>query len=1072
MIDLAKVVIWAEDKTKEGAESAQRNLQGVNNEVDALRSKWATLGSLLGITAFAVMVKGAIDAQAKIKDLAEQSGMTVEQLTRFEGAARRGGDGLDGIASAVSKLSKSMVEAKDPTSAAAQALRALNLSYEDLKDLSPDEVLIKIAKAQGNYAGGLEKNAAMMELFSKSGAKFQTTLNEIAEAQDLASTSSEKQANAADLFNDTISNLGLRLAKFGRQIADELLEYLNPMVQAFDEMPETALSTLGVIDLLGGSFKYLAGLVGTAWLTLVDFGDALGAIAAKAVAFFSGDWAGVQAINKARDEKAEQNNEAIGRMWARLQGTLKEEIALKSERDKIDFDPKKGKVADDTLKAYEEANRKLEQQMALWREKERLGRSLTESEKELAEIEAGKYAKLTPLQQAELKRKAELWKVEQDLASAAKASLDARLKEAAALGKDIDALNAKIEAARLENDTLGMTGAEIAELTALRLEERRAQLLGVEGTELQVKALDIQIGKYRELAAELRRGEGLKAYQEELRRATENQVRMWDEVSSRAADFFTDLVLNGKDAFQRLKEQLKGLLADMIAIFAKRWVLNLAANATGSANLAASAAGVGQGSLAGSLLSSGLNWLGTGTGAVSSAFAGGAEFVGGMTGTFMGPAAPGSMAAMGSQVGAFLSNPVTLAALAAVAIAVALRSRQGGPKEGGSFFGAYDSQGRFTGNLTVPGSDNGRFYTPDGGDPIARQVGDSVAEGFFQILGKLGGSAQGVQFGFGYDKDPRGSAQSRVTSLVQGADGRTLYSSTLDAGRDDEEFNRVMALQTKRAILAGLQGSELPEAIAAVLNSVSVATASSEEIDNILLVGEAMKNLLDTLSPLNVEEILGNASRTAIDAWRAQGEQLTELANNTTLTVESLGQLAQATGQYRAQAAALILQFEQARKVVSGGIGETLRDFKFQTLDKQGQYDFLRSEASMLAGGIGSLQDAQAIVDTVNQIRQASSQAFGMLSDDEKRAKLAEYEAGLKEVQRAADERLVALRTQVKTEADAQLARQEKIATDMATAAAKIDDAANTFERGATRIANGVDLRISPPDGYEVGVPA
>lgn len=1065
MIDLAKVVIWAEDKTKEGVESAQRNLQGVNNEVDALRGKWAALGSLLGITAFAAMVKGAIDAQAKIKDLAEQSGMTVEQLTRFEGAARRGGDGLDGIAAAVAKLSKSMLEAKDPTSAAAQALRAINLSYEELKDLSPDEVLIRIAKAQAEFDNGLEKNARLMVLLGKSGAQFQTTLNEIAEAQDLAATSSQKQANAADLFNDTLSNLGLRFAKFGRQIADELLEYLNPLVQAFDEMPETALSTLGVIDLLGYAFRYLGGIVGTAWLTLVDFGDALGAIAAKAVAFFKGDWAGIQAINKARDEKAEQNNDAIGRMWARLQGTLKEEIALKKERKKLEDPEEEDEQRKSTIEAYEEANRKLDQQIGLWREKERLGRSLTESEKELAEIEAGKYAKLAPAEQAALKRKAELWKIEQDLAGAAKAELDARLKE-------IEALNAKIEAAKLENDTLGMTGSEIAELTALRLEERRAQLLGVEGAELQVKALDIQIGKYRELAGELRRGEGLKAYQEDLRRATENQVRMWDEVSSRAADFFTDLVLNGKDAFQRLKEQLKGLLADMIAIFAKRWVLNLAANATGSANLAASAAGVGQGSLAGSLLSSGLNWLGTGTGAVSSAFAGGAEFFGGMTGTFMGPAAPGSMAAMGSQVGAFLTNPVTLAVLAAVVIAVALRSRQGGPKEGGSFFGAYDSQGRFTGNLTVPGSDNGRFYTPDGGDPIARQVGDSVAEGFFQILGKLGGSTQGVQFGFGYDKDPRGSAQSRVTSLVQGADGRTLYSSTMDAGRDDEEFNRVMALQTKRAILAGLQGSELPEAIAAVLNSVSVATASSEEIDNILLVGEAMKNLLDTLSPLNVEEILGNASRTAIDAWRAQGEQLTDLANNTTLTVESLGQLAQATGQYRAQAAALILQFEQARKVVSGGIGETLRDFKFQTLDKQGQYDFLRSEASMLAGGIGNMQDAQQIVDTVNQIRQASSQAFGMLSDEEKRAKLAEYETGLKEVQRVADERLVALRTQVKTEADAQLARQEKIVTDMATAAADIKSGASDIKSAATTLSNGVTLRVDAPEGYEVGVNA
>ena len=66
----------------------------------------------------------------------------------------------------------------------------------------------------------------------------------------------------------------------------------------------------------------------------------------------------------------------------------------------------------------------------------------------------------------------------------------------------------------------------------------------------------------------------------------------------------------------------------------------------------------------------------------------------------------------------------------------------------------------------------------------------------------------------------------------------------------------------------------------------------------------------------------------------------------------------------------------------------------------------------------------------------------------------------------------MALRTQVKTEADAQLARQEKIVTDMAKAADRMETAANTFERGANRIAEGVTLRIDTPDGYEVGVPA
>jgi hypothetical protein len=114
------------------------------------------------------------------------------------------------------------------------------------------------------------------------------------------------------------------------------------------------------------------------------------------------------------------------------------------------------------------------------------------------------------------------------------------------------------------------------------------------------------------------------------------------------------------------------------------------------------------------------------------------------------------------------------------------------------------------------------------------------------------------------------------------------------------------------------------------------------------------------------------------------------------------------------------------------------------------------------------MADAQEILDTVNRIRQLSSQAFGLLSDEEKRAKLPEFEAGLKALQTEADARLKTVRDEIKTEADAKLAREEKIVTDMAKAAADMTKAADTIDTAATRLAGGIDLRVSGDGGVEV----
>ncbi len=1110
--DLAQVVIEAVDKTSDGTKAAVANLQGVHGAVDGLKTKLAALGGLLGFTAFAAMVARTIEAQAKMKDLAIEAGMTVDALSQFEPVGRTSGEGLEGIASAVGKMSRALMAARDPTSAQAQALGAINLSWKDLQDLSPDEQLKRIAVAQAAFAGGTEKNAVMMEIFGKSGTKFQVALQEIAEQQEWAATTTQKQADAADAFMDALALLGLRFTKFGRQIADEVLVYLNPLLKALSELPEKSYSTLGVIDLLAGGFKYLGGIVASLWLALQDMGDAIGANMAKVAAFFRGDFDAIAAINREREENARRNEEAYTRMWNRL----REKAPTQEERDNWDlmgkprpnFNPDGGKAikeAEALEKQFQAEKQRLQEQIVLWRERERLGRQLMDSEKALGEIEAGKYAKLGPKRVEELKLIAERWRIEQQRSADEKFMTEARAKEAEALGKEISALHEKVEAARIENETYGMTASSVARLTILRLEERRAQLLATEGAELQVKALDVQIEKMRQLANELGKGELRQAASD----AQKHFAEVWADIAARGADLFTDLVMNGRNAFDSLRSFAKQLLAEMVNLFARRWILQL--GATGGGVMGAGAPGsasAGFGTVTNTL--SGLGTLGTAgawLGGAMGLFTGGAAYaaavpgltafgagsqaamlaaqtgVFGAAGTAATAAAGAGATGVGATAGTMTSVYSALAsipvwgwiAMAVIAAIAFFSGRGGGPKVGGSYFGQYDADGNLVGNPLAP-TDNGRFFTPSQWDSHARQLVETTHAGYRELLRSFGGTDRGISFGLGMDADPAGDARSRLSGQVRGADGSVLWS-VVDRSFDDKEIDSQVALAIQQMMLAGLQSSELPEAISDVLNLIVAETATMEDIQRIYALATAVGQLTGALAEaLDPDKIIADASRTALDVFQEQGNSLRTLAGNAELTTESLGEMIQATSQFRMAAAQLILQFEQAKRMVGTSIADAIRGIRLGVMDDQGRYDFFQNEANTLTTSLGRMTDPEMINATVQRIIQASNSAFGLLSPEEQQRLSGQFISGLETVNNIATARLNTLQQQVTDDANAvlqdikailtEIAKTERETADRNRDTAQINNnAANTFAGAVDRGVN-VQVKVDLADGY------
>src|SRR4051812_28659714 len=111
-IDFAAQIARLIDGTEKGAASVKQMAEQVKSASDFAKSALEALGVTLSVHAFAEMIAGAIEASAKMADLAVMAGTTAEAFSRFEEPARTSSTSLDTVASSIAKLSKSIGEAR------------------------------------------------------------------------------------------------------------------------------------------------------------------------------------------------------------------------------------------------------------------------------------------------------------------------------------------------------------------------------------------------------------------------------------------------------------------------------------------------------------------------------------------------------------------------------------------------------------------------------------------------------------------------------------------------------------------------------------------------------------------------------------------------------------------------------------------------------------------------------------------------------------------------------------------------------------------------------------------------
>jgi lambda family phage tail tape measure protein len=242
--------------TAKGVTTAMRGMTGA---ASGLSGALGALAPLLSVAGLVGLAKGALDAGDRMNDLAQSTGVSVESLAKFKKAAATSGTDIDGVAKALVKLSKGMLEANAGNKQASAAFKALGVSITDSKGnlKTSDDVMLQVANRFKAMPDGVAKTALSLKLFGKAGAEMIPMLNMGGDAiEKLGSKMTTAFARKADEYKDKLAMLSMNVGALGQDLFLTLLPALTAVtdavsnaVQGFNNLPGPikALATAGAL---------------------------------------------------------------------------------------------------------------------------------------------------------------------------------------------------------------------------------------------------------------------------------------------------------------------------------------------------------------------------------------------------------------------------------------------------------------------------------------------------------------------------------------------------------------------------------------------------------------------------------------------------------------------------------------------------------------------------------------------------------------------------------------------------------------------------------------------------------
>ncbi len=228
-----KIDIVATDKTGAAFRSVQTGLNGVQTATSAVLTSLSALTTVFAAIGVGTHIKSIINTADELAKMSQKTGVAVDELSALANSADLAGVSQDSLGSALNKFNKYIAEAASGSKDQVATLNALGVSVLDTNGkLKPTSDLLKeVADKFAVSADGANKTAFAMALFGKAGADLIPFLNQgSAGLTKFGSSISVEFANQSEIFNDNLTKMGQKIARFVSTEGESLIQWINKIV--------------------------------------------------------------------------------------------------------------------------------------------------------------------------------------------------------------------------------------------------------------------------------------------------------------------------------------------------------------------------------------------------------------------------------------------------------------------------------------------------------------------------------------------------------------------------------------------------------------------------------------------------------------------------------------------------------------------------------------------------------------------------------------------------------------------------------------------------------------------------
>jgi len=167
----AQVIITATDRTQSAITSATRGLQGLTQTFGVLNKAIAASGIYMAGQVLTRTIMKSIEFGDELAKASIKAGIAGEQMSSLAYAARQSDVDIGSLSIALRKMQIALSEASTGGKGQKEALDALGISLNEIKQLEPDKQFELLADRINALTSPADRARAATDLFGKSGAE-------------------------------------------------------------------------------------------------------------------------------------------------------------------------------------------------------------------------------------------------------------------------------------------------------------------------------------------------------------------------------------------------------------------------------------------------------------------------------------------------------------------------------------------------------------------------------------------------------------------------------------------------------------------------------------------------------------------------------------------------------------------------------------------------------------------------------------------------------------------------------------------------------------------------------------